>query len=156
GGTPWPVPGIVQAENFNTGGEGVGYYTDNNTNLGGQYRTSEGVSIEGTSDVGGGYDLGWITGDEWLNYTVQVAVSGTYTAQFRVANNGQGGTFHLNVDGADATAELTVPNTGGWQNWTTLSTNITLTAGQHVLQLHMDSVGSAGTVGNFNWFSINA
>jgi chitinase len=156
GGNPWPIPGQVQTENFNTGGEGVGYYTDNNTNQGGQYRTSEGVSVEVTSDTGGGYDIGWVTADEWLNYTVKVASSGNYTAQFRVANNGQGGTFHLNVDGVNATTELTVPNTGGWQNWTTISTSINLTAGQHVIQLHMDSVGSAGTVGNFNWFALNA
>jgi chitinase len=155
GGTPWPIPGTVQAENFNAGGENVGYYTDNNTNLGGQYRASEGVSIESTTDAGDGFDIGWVTADEWLNYTVQVASSGSYTAQIRVANNGQGGTFHLNVDGVSASSELTVPNTGGWQNWTTLTTRISLTAGQHVIQLHMDSVGAAGTVGNFNWFSIN-
>jgi len=156
GGTPWAVPGTIQAENFDTGGESVGYYTDNNTNQGGQYRTSEGVSIEATTDTGGGYDVGWVTADEWLKYTVNVGSSGSYTVQVRVANNGQGGTFHLNVDGASATSELTVPNTGGWQTWTTLSTSISLTSGQHIIQLHMDSVGSAGTVGNFNWFSITA
>jgi len=62
----------------------------------------------------------------------------------------------VHVDGASATSELTVPNTGGWHAWTTLSTSISLTSGQHVIQLHMDSVGSAGTVVNFNWFSITA
>ncbi|WP_051979728.1 glycosyl hydrolase family 18 protein [Edaphobacter aggregans] len=156
GGTPWPIPGTIQAENFDTGGENVGYHTDNNTNQGGQYRTGEGVSIEATTDTGGGYDVGWVTADEWLNYTMKVASSGSYLVQVRVANNGQGGTFHVGVDGATATSELTVPNTGGWQNWTTLSTTITLSAGQHIVQLHMDSVGSAGTVGNFNWFSISS
>jgi GH18 family chitinase len=156
GGTPWPVPGTIQAENFDTGGENVGYFTDTNTNEGGQYRTSEGVSIEATTDAVGGYDVGWVTGDEWLNYTVNIASSGSYSVQVRVASNGQGGTFHFNVDGASATSELAVPNTGGWQNWTTLSTSINLTAGQHVIQLHMDSAGFAGTVGNFNWFSISS
>jgi chitinase len=156
GGTPSAIPGTIQVENFDTGGKNVAYYTDNNTNQGGQYRTSEGVSIEATTDAGGGYDVGWVRADEWLNYTVQVLSSGSYTVQVRVANNGQGGTFHLNVDGASATSEFTIPNTGGWQNWTTLSSNINLTSGQHIIQLHMDSVGSAGTVGNFNWFSISS
>ena len=27
GGTAWPVPGIIQAENFDNGGQGVAYYT---------------------------------------------------------------------------------------------------------------------------------
>ena len=154
GGTPAPVPGTIQVENFDTGGLNVGYFTSDNTNHGGQYRTSEGVSIEATTDSGGGYDVGWATAGEWLNYTVNVTTAGTYTVQVRVANNGQGGTFHFNVDRSSATGELTVPNTGGWQNWQTLSTSITLSAGSHVIQLAMDSIGSAGTVGNFNWFSI--
>jgi chitinase len=156
GGTPWAVPGTIQAENFDTGGNSIGYYTSNNTNQGGQYRTSEGVGIEVTTDSGGGYDVGWTTAGEWLNYTVNVTASGSYPVKVRVANNGQGGTFHFNVDGQSATSELTVPNTGGWQTWQTLSTSINLTTGQHVIQLYMDNVGSAGTVGNFNWFSIGS
>ena len=155
GGTPWTLPGTVQAENFDTGGDNIGYFTSDNTNHGGQYRTTEGVSIEATTDSGGGYDIGWTTAGEWLKYTVNVTTAGSYTMQVRVANNGQGGTFHFNVDGASATAELTVPNTGGWQTWQTLSTGITLSAGKHVIQLAMDSVGSAGTVGNFNWFMVS-
>jgi len=156
GGTPAPVPGTIQVENFDTGGLNVGYFTSDNTNHGGQYRTGEGVSIEATTDSGGGYDVGWATAGEWLNYTVNVTAAGTYTVQVRVANNGQGGTFHFNVDRSSATGELTVPNTGGWQNWQTLSTSITLSAGSHIIQLAMDSIGSAGTVGNFNWFSIGS
>ena len=156
GGTPWPVPGTIQVENFDTGGQNIGYFTSDNTNHGNQYRTSEGVSIEATTDSGGGYDVGWATAGEWLNYTVNVTAAGTYTVQVRVANNGQGGTFHFNVDRSSATGELTVPNTGGWQNWQTLSTSITLSAGSHIIQLAMDSIGSAGTVGNFNWFSIGS
>ncbi|MEQ5843542.1 carbohydrate-binding protein [Paraburkholderia acidicola] len=154
GGTPWPVPGQVQVENFDSGGLSTGYYTADNTNHGGQYRTSEGVSIEATTDTGGGYDVGWAAAGEWLNYTVNVTSPGTYALQVRVANSGPGGTFHFNVDGVSATGEYAVPDTGGWQNWQTLSSNITLTAGVHTIQLQMDSVGSAGTVGNFNWFSV--
>ena len=156
GGTAWPLPGMIQAENFDTGGNNVGYFTANNTNQGGQYRTSEGVGIEATTDTGGGFNVGWTTAGEWLNYTVNVTAAGSYIVQVRVANNGQGGSFHFNVDGNSATSELTVPNTGGWQTWQTLSTGINLTAGRHVIRLAMDTVGSVGTVANFNWFSVSA
>ena len=48
----------------------------------------------------------------------------------RVASAGQGGAFHVEVDGADATGPMLVPNTGGWQNWQTISRSaIPLTAG---------------------------
>jgi Carbohydrate binding module (family 6) len=156
GGTPWPLPGTIQAENFDTGGQNAGYYNAANTNQGGQYRSAEGVGIEASTDTGTGYDIGWTTAGEWLNYTVNVATAGSYTVQVRVASLGQGGNFHFNVDGAAATSPLTIPDTLGWQNWQTLSSSITLTAGQHVIQLSMDSAGSSGAVGNFNWFAIGS
>ncbi|MEO6935153.1 MAG: carbohydrate-binding protein [Collimonas sp.] len=156
GGTPWPLPGTIQVENFDSSGQNVGYYNAANTNQGGQYRSAEGVGIEVSSDSGTGYDVGWTTAGEWLNYTVNVAAAGSYTLQARVASLGQGGNFHVNVDGATATSQLTIPDTQGWQNWQTLSSTINLTAGQHVIQLYMDSAGSSGAVGNFNWLAIGS
>src|SRR5207247_6038602 len=38
GGTPWAMPGVVQAENFDVGGEGVAYHDTTPGNQGGQYR----------------------------------------------------------------------------------------------------------------------
>ena len=153
GGTPWPIPGTIQVENYDVGGQGVGYSDSDPTNNGGQYRT-DGVDIENSTDLGGGYDVGWTNAGEWLNYTVNVTAAGSYVAQVRVASNGPGGTFHFNVDGASATSEITIPDTGGWQVWDTLTTPITLTAGKHVIQLAEDTTGSTGNVGNLNWFTI--
>ncbi|MGH8083195.1 MAG: carbohydrate-binding protein [Lysobacter sp.] len=143
----------MQAENFDLGGQNVGYFNPGNSNPGGQYR-SEGVGIEASGDTGGGYNVGWTVGEEWLNYTVNVLQAGNYTVQVRVASQGAGGNFHFNVDGAAATPALSVPDTGGWQSWRTLSSSINLSAGTHVIQLRMDSVGAGGSMGNFNWFSI--
>src|SRR5258708_6055890 len=58
-GTPWPIPGKLEAENYDTGGEGIAYHDTDTSNDGGQYRTSEGVDIEVCGDTGGGYDVGW-------------------------------------------------------------------------------------------------
>ena len=80
---------------------------------------------------------------------------GLYTIQVRVASPGTGGTFHLELDGISLTGSLTVPDTGDWQLWTTMSAPAaSLAAGTHVLRLAMDSVGSSGWVGNFNWVSL--
>ena len=59
GGTPWPVPGIIQAENFDNGGKGVAYFDTTRGNAGGAYRSTD-VDIQATSDTGGGYNVGWI------------------------------------------------------------------------------------------------
>ncbi len=148
-GTPAPIPGTVQVENFDTGGQGVSYNDIDATNNGGQYRPGEGVDIEATTDTGGGYNVGYTATGEWLKYTVNIQATGMYSLGFRVASTGTGGTFHLEVDGANVTGTLTVPNTGGWQAWATVTkTGVNLTAGQRTLRLVIDNVG-----GNFNSIS---
>ena len=80
-GSPWSIGASgttrIQAENYDTGGEGVAYHDSDAGNKGGQYR-SDGVDIESTTDTGGGYNVGWVAAGEWLEYTVNVAVAGSY------------------------------------------------------------------------------
>ena len=144
----------VQAENYDTGGEGVAYHDTTAGNTGGAYRSDD-VDIQATTDGGGGYGVGWVRASEWLRYTVAVATAGTYALAVRVASNGSGGTFHVEVNGVDATGPMTVPNTGGWQTWQTITkTGIALNAGQQTITIVMDANGATGSIGNFNWFSI--
>lgn len=148
-----PLPGVLEAENFDNGGAGVAYYDTSGGNSGGQYRTTD-VDIEGTNDAGGGYNVGWIAPGEWLKYTVNVTAAGTYDLEFRVASSGTGGTFHLEVNGVAITGPLSVPNTEGWQTWTTVTkTGVTLSAGPQVWTLVMDS-DTEGVVGNFNYIAL--
>jgi hypothetical protein len=115
------------------------------------------VDLEATTDTGGGYDVGWVSAGEWLKYTASVASAGTYTIEARVASPGAGGTFHIEVNGVDKTGPLTVPATGGWQVWRTVSrTGVALAAGTQVLRLVMDSAAAGGSaVGNFNWVRVS-
>ena len=77
------------------------------------------------------------------------------TVQVRVASNGSGGRFHVEVDGVDKTGPLVIPNTSGWQAWMTISkTGVSLPAGAHVVRLVMDAVGPTGAIGNLNWIRI--
>ncbi|MFH1319389.1 MAG: carbohydrate-binding protein, partial [Bacteroidota bacterium] len=156
GGTPRSIPGTIQAEDFDSGGEGIAYHDLDSYNQGGQYRPTEGVDLETTTDTGAGYNVGWIQSGEWLEYTTTVSTAGTYTVQTRVASNGNGGTFHIEFDGVDKTGPLTIPNTGGWQNWQTLSKTVTLTQGQQVMKIVMDTNGATGSVGNINHISITS
>lgn len=157
GGTPWPVPGTIEAENFDNGGEGVAYHDTEPENFKGNvYRTSA-VEVGPTTDVGGGYNIGYTRAGEWLEYTVNVARAGTYTLEVRVASEGAGGTFHVEFDGVDKSGPMTVPNTGGWQNWTTLvKTNVALNAGTQVMRLSEGAVGPSGSIGNINWIRLSA
>ncbi|PYI86128.1 MAG: hypothetical protein DME26_09640, partial [Verrucomicrobia bacterium] len=155
-GLPQTVPGTIQAEDFDGGGEGVAYHDGDTSNNGGKYRNTA-VDIESTSDIGGGYNVGWTGAGEWLKYSINAVVDGVYTLQARIASSGSAGTFHIEFDGVDKTGSLTSPDSGGWQSWWTLTkTAIGLRAGPHVMRLVMDTYGANSTVGNFNYITLTA
>lgn len=135
------IPGTIQAEDYDLGGEGVAYHDLAAGNELGAYRTDD-VDVETTSDLqGGGYQLGHTGTGEWLEYTVNVAATGTYALDTRVAS-ATAMQFHLFVDGTDVTNAVDAPASGGWTNWTTVSkSGIALTAGQHVVRFSFTSAG---------------
>jgi endonuclease/exonuclease/phosphatase family metal-dependent hydrolase len=138
GGTPWAIPGTVQAEDFDNGGEGVAFRDNTSGNSGGAYRNTN-VDIE--TSAGGGYNVGWTGASEFLNYTVNVASAGSYTVQLRVAS-GSSGSMHVGFNGPSSVwSAVSVSNTGGWQNWTTINLPVTLGAGRQLMTLMIDSGG---------------
>ncbi len=144
GGTPAVIAGTVMADNYDTGGQGVGYSVSsvNGTNNG--YR-SDGVDLEVASSPATENDLGWTAAGQWFRYTVNVTSAGTYTVNFLVAD-GSGAAvadaFHISDSaGTDLTGSVAVPNTGGWETWTTVTATVTLPAGVQTLTLNQDSAG---------------
>ena len=142
GGTAAAIPGTVQAENFDVGGQGSGFFVTSVNGIGNGYR-SDGVDLETTADTGGGYDLGWTSGGQWYRYTVNVATAGLYTVSFRVAApSAVTDAFHLSSSsGTNLSGSINIPATGGWQTWTTVTANVTLSAGQQVLTFAQDNGG---------------
>ncbi len=135
-GSPLNLPGIIETENFDTGGEGVAYHDADNANHGGIIRINEGVDIE--SCIEGGYNVAWIQNNEWTEYTVNVQTAGTYTIEARVAAVNSGGLFEIAFsNGNKTTADFTIVPTGGWQTWATVSRPITLNAGQQVMRINI-------------------
>jgi hypothetical protein len=152
-GTPISLPGTIQAENYDRGGEGVAYHDTTAGNSGGLLRSDD-VDLQSATDTGGGYKVKSAVAGEWLKYSVNVAAAGTYTLSVRVASDGGGGTFHIEAGGVDKTGPRTVPTTGGWQSWLTITIpGVSLSAGPQILRLVMDSNGPSGLTGNFNWIA---
>jgi chitinase len=140
-GTEINIPGKVEAENYNWGGNNVGYYDLTNSNLGGAYRTGK-VDMEDCVDVGAGYDVGWTDAGEWLEYSVNIATTGNYDFQTRVATQNAGNTFYISIDGVNVTGSISVPSTGGWQKWQTVNTNnISLTQGVRKMKIVLSTGG---------------
>lgn len=118
-------------------------------NTGAVYRTGD-VDIQATSDTGGGYNIGWVEAKEWLSFNgLNIPTTGDYLVSVRIASN-SGGTLSLDLNaGSIKLADFTIPATGGWQNWQTLSKVIRINAGNYAL-------GAYATTGgwNLNWIDI--
>jgi hypothetical protein len=153
-GTRIAVPGRIEAENYDKGGEGLAYHDTTTGNSGGAYR-SDGVDIRATTDAGAGYNVKTVRAGEWLAYSISVTAAGTYAVDWRIASSGAGGTAHLTLDGKDITGPIALPDTGGWGVWKTVTkTGVALSAGSHVLKVVFDSNGPAGTAADVNWLAI--
>lgn len=137
-GTPAKIPGKIEAEEFDYGGEGNAYHDEDEQNHNGGDR-NEGVDMSNTA-------IGYTQTGEWIEYTVEVEKDGEYVVESRVASGSSGSAFTLYMDntfiipGEDGTPGgfVNVPNTGDWDTYTTVETKLNkLTKGVHVLKLEI-------------------
>jgi beta-glucosidase len=148
GGAAAAVPGTVQAANYDTGGQGVAYSVSGTNGSANGYR-ADGIDLEATADTqdtsaaGGADDLGWTTPGQWFKYTVNVAAAGNYAVSFRVSSPyGIADALHVaNAAGTNLTGAVAIPNTGGYETWTTVTASLTLPSGQQTLTIDQDSNG---------------
>lgn len=141
GGTVWPIPGKVEAENYDIGGSNNAYFDSDEGNTGGVFRTDN-VDLEACTDAGTGYNVGYIIAGEWLEYSVNVANAGKYSFQFRVASTASAKSLHVEMNGTNVTGIVAVPNTTGWQTWQTVTiTGVNLTAGPQIMRVFFDTDG---------------
>jgi beta-glucanase (GH16 family) len=125
------VPGIVEAEDFTT---------------------QTGVRFETTSDIGGGLNAGFLADGDSLDYLLNVQTSGRYAMDLRVASDAPvNGRAILSADSQTVTSDL-IPNTGGWQAWTTLTIGeITLPKGLVPLKVIIETPSPNQDAYNLNW-----
>lgn len=144
------LPGTIEAENYDLGGEGVAYHDFDAANPGGLARPTEGVDL--VRDATGGLAVGRTRVGEWLEYTVDVAKAGDYDLGLRFASANAGGTVHVELDGADVSGPVILRSTDGFQNWTTTwASKIALPAGDgQVLRVAFDATRGQAEIGNLS------
>lgn len=120
------LPGKFEAENFNN---------------------MNGILLENTTDADGGKNVGWIDNNDWLDYNVNIAYTGTYLASFRVSSPYANQRFQIRKSNGTVLATVNVPNTGGQQSWVTVTASVSLDAGPQTLRIF--SLQSGGW--NINW-----
>jgi len=137
GGIPRPIPGRIEAEDYDVGGQGVGYFDTTTGNEQGAfvYRADD-VDIKPSRE--GGHAVGWFAAGEWLVYTVNVKRDGLYSLHARVGSALPGRTFHVEVDGRDVTGPIPVPQLREWDRYRTVRVEgVSLHKGTQVLRVVM-------------------
>jgi hypothetical protein len=101
---------------------------------------------------GGGLIVGWIEQGDWMDYFYNAPTTGTYTVKMRVATPLTGAQLQIRNSSGTVLQTVSVPNTGGWQTWTTITTSVNLTAGGQTLRLF-----ASNTTGwNINWWELTS
>lgn len=151
-GSAAAVPGTIQCEDFDTGGQGIAINDLTPGNAGGVHRPAEDVDLAVTSDAGGGFHVSGTQPGEWLNYTLDVAKTDTFDLQLRCLAANSGASIRILVDDETAAGPVAIPANPAWQ--TVTIPELRMNEGRHVLRLEITAAGVSGDAGAFNWMSI--
>lgn len=177
-GKPWngtvaQIPGIVEMELYDVGGEGVAFHDTDTQNRGNglananmtspeaMFRRAEPVDLSftmsntdrnpmGMNEPPNQLYVGWVVAGEWLKFTVNVAETGNYMISSHCAVNAENTTVSFSFEDGVTTPALPVPRSGNWTTWHHVDNMIIirLTAGLHVMTVKFDTAGA-----NYNYFS---
>lgn len=111
-----------------------------------------GVQVEGCSE--GGLNIGFIENNDWIGFRSLDFYKGISSIEVRVASATSGGTLEVRVGNSNGTllGSISVPGTGGWQDWVTVSGDLSSVTG--VKDLYLAFKGGSGFLYNVNWFKI--
>ena len=122
------IPSLIQAEN---------------------YETESGIRTENTTDTNGGENVGYIDTNDFITYAIDVPTSKDYKIDFRVASRVNGTSFDIYSD-ESLIGSISSNATGGWQDWETVSTTVSLSEGEQIIRLL-----ATGKGWNINWLEFS-
>jgi len=134
------IPGIIQFEDYDKGGQGIGYYDNSYGNSAGSYRNDD-VDIETKKNTTNEYSIGYADKGEWLSYSVNVGWDGEYTADVYYASLLGGGAYTMQLDGKEIVPKTTLASTNDWFTFNKNTATVQLTQGQHILTFYIAETG---------------
>jgi len=115
------------------------------------YSAMNGIQVEPTTDTDGGSNVGYTETGDWLAYNnINFPATGSYLIEYRVASAVTGGRFSSDLNGGTIIlGNVDIPNTGGWQNWQTVTQTVNVNAGTYNFGIYIQNTGM-----NINWIRI--
>ena len=139
GGMGIAIPGELEVEEYDLGGEGLAYHDNEAQNIPNAFRTDEGVDL---GAFGAGYILEYVVNGEWIEYTVNVEEGGTYQITAIAASEVSNGIFSITSQQNNASTIFVIPNTGDWNNFQPINANgsIELEEGSQQIRLSIENI----------------
>lgn len=137
------IPGIIQAEYYDFGGDGISYNDSETGNFGYtvkgvDFRVNDAVDID--THPSDGYVVGWTATGEWLEYTVDVQYSGLYNLKFYYSSE-LNAKLGVEVDGEPLLSNVSLRTTGSLSSYFSVSKEVELNAGEQIWRLIVEEGG---------------
>lgn len=147
------LPGLIEFEDYDVGGQGISYSDNDLENQGKVYR-EDGVDVVGLECADSlntvdckGYAIGYTNPGEWMEYTVNAVIDGEYHFRSRVASGLDVASFQLFIDGDAVTDTIKIPQGEDWNTYTEVDGKTEkIEKGEHVLRVKI-----TGAYGNLDW-----
>lgn len=147
---------------FDLGKNGFAYHDTEVAHYGGDYTAwnsgwglrNDGVDIEECKDLQdttNGYNVGWTDDNEWMQYSLISDSTALYKLSVRHTSGYSGSKFHIEVNGVDVSGTLSLPGTGGWQNWNTATFENILVPGGKISIKYVSNQGGS----NLSYFKLS-
>ena len=138
------IPGTIQNENYDVGGQRNSYYDMDSENQGAEYR-EDAVDIVAVTN---GYAIGYTSAGEWLEYSIDVKEAGAYQFRANVSTGLENSSFQLFLDNVAISDTIVVPQGEDWDTYGYVEGETTkeLTTGKHVLKVLV-----TGSYVNLDW-----
>ena len=135
-GAPQTIPGTIEAEDFDKGGEDFTYHDADLSNIPGKYRPDEGVDIY--DRLGDGFHIGNAIEGEWYEYSVDIKEEGLYKVSAQLASVNRGGKFQISIDSIQSDT-ITMSGSSSNLNTKPFSTEMYLSPGIKIMRFNVIS-----------------
>ncbi len=146
------LPGKIEMEDYDLGGQGIAYYDKDVENQGEVYRNDgvDIVTVDSISDAKG-YAIGYTQEGEWTEYSIAVEKTAPFFYKAKVASGLDFSSFILLVDGKQVADTVKIPQTDNWNTYTTVDGKTSeIEAGDHVLRVRI-----SGAYANIDWIAFS-
>jgi hypothetical protein len=137
------IPGVIEAEDYDTGANGIAYNDFTSGNTGGDYRTDD-VDVNSKS-ASNGHVVSWIENGEWLEYTIENLSSGNYDIELAYSSGASSqGDIQISIDGNTIGTFTNIPATADWNTFDTLLLSNVSVNGASNAVLRIEFINGAG------------